>query len=122
MELNAIHCGNMQLRSRKTLSQLTIEEIIDEHVKKSAEKTTITPTSVEQIPDTTQHKPNLPSSARASDLPQEEGGQSPTELSKESTPKDKIKAPFLECLKLILVKDALEPTLSTETTFIQEIK
>lgn len=78
-EINAIHCGNLQLRSSKTLLQPAIEEIIDEPVQKSTEETKITPTPIEQTLDTTQYEPDPPSSVGVVDLPQEEEGQSPTE-------------------------------------------
>lgn len=120
--LNVIHCVNLQLRFGKTLSQPTIEEILDEPIKEFVTTTTTMPTFVEQTPKAAQNKPDPPSSARAFDLPREEGGQSPTNLLKDPTPKEKIKAPFLKLMKPIIVKDTPKMTTSTEIALIQEIK
>lgn len=110
------------MRYGKTRSQPAIEEILDEPIKKSVETTTTMPTSIKQSPEATLNRPDPPSSAGAFNLPQEDGGHSPTDPLKDSTPKDKTKAPFSERLKPITMKDTPEMTTSTETMLIQEIK
>lgn len=54
--INAIHYGNLQLRSRKTFQQPTIVEILDELVKESIETAKTSSTPLEQNPASNQDK------------------------------------------------------------------